>query len=196
MNGAIHIDIYINPRDSHQYLHYQSSHPLHIKNSISYSQALRVSRICSSEKDFKMRVSHIKEWFLVRGYPEIVVNNQIDKVVYARDQSVKKKLESGFPFVTTYHSKVKELGKMIRNLLPFLYGDGEVQKVFSPPLIVSYRSARKIKDYIVRSKLYHLERKVGCQGCGSSRCQVCNSISIAEEFTSFTTLKTNKINQS
>ena len=159
-NGALHTDLYIKPTDGHQYLHYQSSHPLHIKNSIPYSQALRVSRICSSEKDFKTHVSHMKEWFLARGYPEIVVNNQIDKVVFGRDQSVKKNLESGIPFVTTYHPKVKELGKLIRDLLPFLYSDGEVQKVFSPPLIVSYKSVGKIK-YIVRSKLYPVERKIG-----------------------------------
>ena len=48
----------------------------------------------------------------------------------------------------------------------------------------------------MRSKLYPVERKVGCQGCGSSRCQVCKSISITEEFTSFTTKKTYKINHS
>ena len=62
-NGTIHTDLYIKLKDGHQYLHYQSSHPLHIKTSIPYSQALRVSRICSSEKDFKMHVSHVKEWF-------------------------------------------------------------------------------------------------------------------------------------
>ena len=94
----------------------------------------------------------MKEWFLARGYPEIVVNNQIDKVVFGRDQSVKKNLESGIPFGTTYHPKVKELWKLIRDLLPFLHSDGEVQKFFSPPPIVSYRIARKIKDYIERSK--------------------------------------------
>ena len=48
----------------------------------------------------------------------------------------------------------------------------------------------------MQSKLYPVERKVGCRGCGSSRCQVCKSISITEEFTSFTTKKTYKINHS
>ena len=104
----------------------------------------------------------MKEWFLARGYPEIVANNQIDKVIFDRDQSLKKNLESGIPFVTIYQPKVKELGKLIRDLLSFLYDDGEIQKAFSPPPIVSYRSARKIKDYIVRSKLCLVERKVGC----------------------------------
>ena len=101
-------------------------------------------------------------------------------------------MESGIPFVTADHPKVKELGKLIRDLIPFLYSDGEVQKVFSPPPIISYRSARKMKDYIVRSKLYPVERKVNCRECGSSQCQVCKSINITEEFTSFTTRKSIK----
>ena len=58
-----------------------------------------------------MHVFHMKEWFLARGYPEIVVNIQIDKVVFGRDQSVKKNLERGILFITTYHPKVKKLGK-------------------------------------------------------------------------------------
>ena len=47
--------------------------------------------------------------YLAIGYPEIVVNNQIDNFVFGRDQSVKKNLERGLPFVSTYHPKVKDL---------------------------------------------------------------------------------------
>ena len=111
----------------------------------------------------------MKEWFLATGYPEIVVNNQIDKVHFGRDQSVKKNSESGI-FVTNYRHKVKELWKLIRDLHPFLYSDGEM----------------------VRSKLYPVERMVRSQGCGSSRCQVCKSINITDEFTSSTTNKSIK----
>ena len=195
-NGAIHTDLYIKPTDSHHYLPYQYSHPLYTKTSIPYSQALRVNRICSSEKDFKTHVSHMEERFLARDYSKIVVNNRIDKVVFGRDQSVKKNLESSIPFITTYLPKLKVLGKLIRDLLPFLYSDGEVQKVFSPPPIVSYRSEREIKDCIVRSKLYLVERKAGCRRFDSSRCEVCKSINIIDEFTSFATKKTYKINHS
>ena len=51
----------------------------------------------------------MKEWLLARGYPEIVANNQIDKVVFGRDQSVKKNLESGIIFVTIT-LRLKSLG--------------------------------------------------------------------------------------
>ena len=83
-NGPIHIDLCIKPADGHHHLQYQSSHPLHVTTSKPYRQALAVSRICSSEKDFKMQFSHTKEWLLARVYPEIVVNNQIDKVVFGK----------------------------------------------------------------------------------------------------------------
>ena len=72
-NGEIHTNIYIKPTDGQQELHCQSSHLLHIKISIPYSQKL--SSICPSEKDFKTYVSQIKQWILARCYPEIVVNN-------------------------------------------------------------------------------------------------------------------------
>ena len=39
-DGAIHTNLYIKATDGHQYLHYQSSHPHHIKVSIPYSQAI------------------------------------------------------------------------------------------------------------------------------------------------------------
>ena len=88
----------------------------------------------------------MEEWFLARDYPEIVVNNQIGKVVFGRDQSVKKNLKSDIPFVTTYHPKVKEFEKLIREFILF-YTVIEKFKRFSHPLR-SYLSARKVKDCI------------------------------------------------
>ena len=89
----------------------------------------------------------MKECFLARGYPEIVVNNETDKVVFGGDQTVRKNLEGGIPLVTTYHPKVKEFEKLISDLLPFLCSDGEVQNAFSPSPIVSYRSAKNKRLY-------------------------------------------------
>ena len=60
--------------------------------------------------------------------------------------------------------------------------------------MVSYRSARKIKDYIDRSKLYPLERYVGCGGRGNGRCLVCKNIKVTNTFDSFTTKESYKIN--
>ena len=114
-----------------------------------------------------------------------MVNKQINKVVFGKSQPSRKNSENGVPFVT-YHPNVKKLGKLIKDLLPFSYSDEEVQNVFSPPPMVSYRSSRKIKDYIVRSKLYSLERNVGCGSC--------KNIKVTGTFESFTIKKSYKIN--
>ena len=119
-NGEFSTDLYVKPTDEHQYLHYKSSHPEHIKNSLPYSQALILSRICSSENNFKGHVYRKKEWFLARDYPKNVVNEQINKVIFSMSQINRKNFEKDIPFVVTYHPKVKKLGKLIKDLLPFL----------------------------------------------------------------------------
>ena len=121
--GTISTDLYVNPTDGQQYLHYKSSHPEHIENSMPYSQAFRLSRICSSEKDFKVHVDRMKEWFLARDYPKNVVNEQINKIDFGKSQPSRKNSENGIAFVMSFHPKVKELGKLIKDLLPFLYND-------------------------------------------------------------------------
>ena len=75
-----------------------------------------------------------------------------------------------------------------------LYSDIEVQRVFSRAPVVSYRSAKKIKDYTVRSKLYPFEIKVGIHRCGNSKCQVCTIIHVTDTFSSFATKSKYKIN--
>ena len=53
-------------------------------------------------------------------------------------------------FDETYHPTFKALFKLMKDLQLFLYKDSEGRRVFSIAPIVSYRSARKIKNYIVR----------------------------------------------
>ena len=73
---------------------------------------------------------------------------------------------------------------MHRNLY-LLYKNQEVKTVLTPGLIVSYRSARKTSSYLVRTKLYPLERRVGSEKCGKSRCEVCLKLVSAIFLSSF-----------
>ena len=59
---------------------------------------------------------------------------------------------------------------------------------------MSYRSTRKISSYLIRAKLYPLERKVGSEKCGKSQCDVCLNIQETDTFTSTTTGESFKIN--
>ena len=61
------------PTDSHSYLLYSSSHPSHVKNSIPYSQFLRLRRLCSEDSDFSLKSEEMCEFFDKRGYPASIV---------------------------------------------------------------------------------------------------------------------------
>ena len=50
--------------------------------------------------------------------------------------------------------------------------------------MVSFRGARKFNSYLVRAKLYPLEKLVGSTKCDKSRCQVCNNINETATFES------------
>ena len=60
--------------------------------------------------------------------------------------------------------------------------------------MVSYRSSRKLSSYLVRAKLYPIERIVGSKGRGKRCCEVCVNICETDTFTSTVTRGTFKIN--
>ena len=65
--------VYYKPTDSHSYLLYSSSHPSHVKNSIPFSQFLRLRRLCSDDSDFFHKSESMCQFFEKRGYPASVV---------------------------------------------------------------------------------------------------------------------------
>ena len=83
-SGTLDVDLYSKLTDSHNYLLYTSSHPLHCKNSPPYSQFLRVRRICTFVENFdehsKSMAHHFSRW----GYPDELIN---EVYILAKHQS-------------------------------------------------------------------------------------------------------------
>ena len=188
-------DLYVKPTDTHQYLDYTSSHPEHTKKSIVYSQTLRLRRICSFETDFLKRKNEMKSWFLKRGYPERLIDKEMKKVKFNHSHFIgKHNSKKGIPLVVTYHPLLKSLSKIISKNLHLLYMDEEVKRVFTPGPMISFRSSRKLSDYLVRAKLYPTETVVGSFKCNKPLCLVCVNVTETNTFSSTVTSKTYKIN--
>ena len=136
----------------------------------------------------------MKEWFIKRGYPESLIDKEMKKVRFSEQGQKSKKVEKGATFVVTYNPLLSKLSSIIHRNLYLLYMNQEVKNAFTLGPIVSYRSARKLSSYLTKAKLYPLERKVGSEKCGKSRCEVCLNIQETDTFTSTTTGKSFKIN--
>ena len=71
------------------------------------------------------------------------------------------KTQKGIPLVVTYHPLVKSLSTIVSNNIYLLHMDQEVKRKFTPQPMISYRSARKLRSYLVSAKLNPIERKEG-----------------------------------
>ena len=60
-------------------------HPEHTKRSIVYSQTLSTKRVCSQESDFNEHSLNLRSWFLKQGYPEKIINTEMNKVKFNVD---------------------------------------------------------------------------------------------------------------
>ena len=138
----------------------------------------------------------MRSWFQRRGYPEDVINTEMKKVVFNGNFGKSSNKNKGVAFVLTYHPLLEKVNYIIRKHIHLLYMNEEVKKVFQPGPMVSFRSPRNLSSYLVRAKLYPMERKTGFCKCKGNRCQVCLNVSETETFTSTVTHTSYKINHS
>ena len=137
----------------------------------------------------------MKSWFSQRGYPQKLIETETSKVKFSgRRVFHRTKVEKGVPLVVTYHPLLKTIGKIIHDNLYLLYMNEELKHLFTPGPMVSFRSSRKISSYLVRAKLYPVERSVGSFNCKRPRCQICTYVNETDSFTSTVTGETYKIN--
>ena len=92
------------------------------------------------------------------------------------------KIQKCVPLVVACHSLLKSLSSIVNNSIYLLHMNQEVKKTFNPQSMVSYQNASKLCRYLVRTKLYPIERKIGSCKCISNWCEVCKNVLEADTF--------------
>ena len=135
-DGHIHVvtNLFTKPTYTHQYLHQRSCHPRHQKSTISYSQALRLRRICSQEPDYFTHTKELKQHLVARGYHRKEVQQYIDRATgVKRAQALKKSEKSNqedrVPLVVNYHPNLPKLHEILRCHLPILHVSERMKQV-------------------------------------------------------------------
>jgi hypothetical protein len=77
--GVLSTDLYSKPTDINQYLLPSSCHPPHVTKSMPYSQALRIRRICYTDKSLKKRLVQLKNNLKRRGYKQSIIKKSFSK---------------------------------------------------------------------------------------------------------------------
>ena len=128
-------DLISKPTDCHQFLEFNSAHPIHVKKSIVYSQGLHIKRLCLSSLAFEKHLESIHSWFVKCGYPRKLVDNQLRRVVENRPELLHEhqtKHGTGVLLVVTYDPQFHNLGRIIRKKFIYLYAEKQVKQFFTP----------------------------------------------------------------
>ena len=129
------------PTDSHSYLLHSSSHPAHVKNSIPYSQFLRLRRLYSDDTDFSEKAKEMCQFVKTRGYPDPVTHNSKHRAqsvhLQSAPPSTRNKLEGRIPLTLhPYNISVKNI--ILKNS-KLLQHDPTTAEIFAQPLLHSYK---------------------------------------------------------
>ena len=156
LNGRLETDLYVKPTDKHQYLIKSSCHPSHTKQSIPFSMALRLRRICSKEEFFNTRSDALTSHLIKRGYKYRFIKDESDKVrQIPRSRALKtstKKESNRIPFVVTFNPALPNIRQVISSNLNILRSSQRCQAAFPFPPLISYRRCNNLLDILVRAK--------------------------------------------
>jgi len=200
--------LYTKPTDTHNYLHSKSSHPRHLKDSLPYSQALRLNRICSQKNELDLQCEKLKQQFVKRGYNLKEVHDQINKAVtLKREDTLKltkhdKNNTNRIPFITTFNSTLPPITDIIHKHWDILKLKPNLEDIFTNPGMLTFRRSKNIKDMIGSNNILN-DRIVKtkprtktiqpCQPCNHSSSLCCKYLNSTETFTSNVTNKTYNI---
>ena len=155
--GSLSTSVYFKPTASHSYLDYNSSHPLATRNSIPYSQFLRLRRLCSDDVDFQIQSKSMVSKFLNRHYPPSVVLKALSKAQQVPRACALQKLPNSTDdrhrAIFTFHPHNLPIKSIILQKWSILTDDADFGRIFSSPPMIAFRKATSIRDHLVKSRL-------------------------------------------
>ena len=168
---------------THSYLNYISSHPTRCKNSIPYSQFLRLRRICSEENDFENKSKEMASFFRNRDYPSNVIQQAQERVsAFPRDTLISERsdvpdAQPTIPLVLTYHPTNALIKNIMTRNFHLLQDDPDTRDIYQPlRVLCAYRRDTNLRDSLVRSHLNDTtasDEDRGTFPCDRSRCNTC-----------------------
>ena len=157
VQGNISTDIFQKPRDTKPYLHWTSAHPPHLKQSVPYSQALRLRRICSSTRVLEQRILEYSNFFVACGFKIDRALSEMRKVLsLTQDKSLRAR-ERHTPnliaLVTTYNPRTSYIAEVANRNWHFLQSKERLAHIFRERPIIAYRRSKSLPDILVSTNL-------------------------------------------
>ena len=151
--------MYVKPTDTNSYLKYDSAHPPKCKESLPYSQFIRIRRICKNKEDYDRNVEMKAKEFTIKGYPQNIIEKaKIEVAKKEREgllvRKVKKESDTKDKIflTTTYREGNQHVPKIVRKNWDILARSCTTKKIHRADLMMGYRKPRDLRSYLVKAK--------------------------------------------
>ena len=162
--GCLNSDLYIKPTDSNSYLNYNSAHPKHCKDSLVYSQLLRIKRIVDDEEKCKLHFENKLNEFRIKNFPEKVLREAHQRASQKPRETLletkNKNKNDKIILTTTFRPHTQKLPKLIKENWEMLGRSCTTRNIYNKNFQTSYKRPKNLKDHLVHSKFsYHPEKE-------------------------------------
>ena len=194
--------LYKKDTDRNTYLHKKSYHPPATKRSIPYSQALRVSRICSEDEDYIQQLEELKAKFILRGYKEDEIITEFNKATLQDRQNLltyqTKERSTKLVFTTKYNKNAPSISKSIEDNWHLLQINNNISQAFKEKPVVGYKRNPNLRQLIGQHRLSKgkvikpaIQSTGNCKPCRSQQGNKC--CKLVQDTSSFMNRHTGKI---
>jgi len=157
-NNTLETDLYCKPTDSHNYLLYNSAHPKKCKQSIPYSQFLRIRRICTKTSDYDRHIVTLSNHFLRRGYPlelletAAITARRLDRNILLEPKNTPDTKSEEVILVTTYDPSQDLLREITKANWDYLGKSPLTTFIHKKKILVGYKRPKNLRDLLVKAE--------------------------------------------
>ena len=174
-NGNIWTDVYYKDTNTHDYLHYESHHPNHIKKNIPHSLAKRIIILTTKEESMRKNLADLRKWLQDCGYPSKIIEHGF--YTASLQGPAPPKSEKVIPVISTYYSNYtnEHLSIVAKQLI----GNSSNKRVKEAFQNVKFVQALKQPPNLLRTLSNSRfitdtqKQKVGVWKCADNKCEIC-----------------------
>ena len=184
-HNHIYTTVYSKATDTHMYLSYDSCHPQHCKTGLPYSQFLRLRRICTKEEDFVKNAKQHTNFFLIRGYPQHLLDKALQKAQNQNRQQLLSKIhtpslsnttsETQLFAITTFHPSFNGFKQTIRENWDLLQRSKSTRPLHNLNITFGLKRPKNLREHLVTATLKpeHVPTTSKLQPCNRTTCRYC-----------------------
>ena len=138
-------------------LHFSSHHPLHVKRSIIYTQALRYCTIISEDQNLQIELHVLTRTLLSRDYPlDLIIEGLRKALSHIRDSLLTPKepgiSEDVTPLVVQYNPMGMKVKEIVHNHWKNIADNPHLKRIWTGLPVTAYTRGKNIRDRLVHSR--------------------------------------------